>query len=275
MSISESPLVSIVSPCYNSERYVGRMLKSILAQSYKNIEVICVNDGSTDSTGAVIRSYASAFEQNGMKLVYTEQPNGGLVSAINTGLKLTSGEYLSYLDSDDFFMPDSVEKRINTLLQNPDYSIVSANVNMVNEEDIGKVVRREGDYFGNLNYQPYQFYLLLSGMSLLIPGSYMIRMSDFVTAQGGKRIAPCAVGQSYQTLLPVYYRYKRLYIDEPLMTYVIRKDSDYHRERTEAQWLARNMELFRMLDNVLDSLGLPEWEKQKCRRLSCFHHGKS
>jgi len=250
------------------------MLNSILAQTYKNIEVICVNDGSTDNTEDVIKSYSEEFNKNGMTLIYAKQPNGGLVSALNTGLKLVNGDYLSYLDSDDFLTDNSIEKKLTVLLQNPEFGIVMSNVNVVNEEDINKVIRTEGENFGNLNYQPNQFYLALTGMSIIAAGSYMIRMANFETAQGGKKIVPCTVGQNYQTLLPIYYRFKRLYIDEPLMYYVIRSDSDYHRERTEEEWSARSRELLRMLDEVLNTLGLPEWEKRKCKRLSCFNYLK-
>jgi len=272
MTTTKTPLATIVSPCYNSEQYVGRMLDSILAQTHKNIESICVNDGSTDNTEGVILSYAERFKKTGMKLIYAKQENGGLVSAINTGLKHANGDYLSWLDSDDFITPDSVEKKMVLLEDNPDYSIVSGNVNIVDESNINKVIETAGEHFGALNSQPNQFFLALTGMSIILPGSYMIRMTDFIKAQGGKRIEPCTVGQNYQTLLPVYYRFSRLYIDEPLMYYVVRENSDFHRERSDEEWLARSKELLRMLGEVLDSLGLPEWEKTKCQNMSVFNY---
>ena len=104
-------LISIISPCYNGENYVGRMLESILHQSYKNIELFCVDDGSSDGTSEVILDYRSRFEQAGKKLCYLRQEHQGQAAALDYGLKQISGEYLSWIDCDDFLTPDSVEKK--------------------------------------------------------------------------------------------------------------------------------------------------------------------
>ena len=263
-----NPLISIVSPCYNSEKWVGRMLDSVLAQTYKNIEVICVDDGSADNTGSIIASYSDVFKENGMKLVCINQSNNGFVSAINKGLQHVNGEYISYLDSDDFLVDKCVEKRVAALEGNKDFAVVANDFYTVDEADIHNPIERFGERFGSLNFQPHQFYLALTGMSIMWTGSYMIRTECFDSVHTGRQINPCPVGQNYQTLFPLYYRYKRLYIDEPLSYYVIRKNSDYHREKTAGQWEERRQRLLIMLDEVLNTLDMPEWETRKCRRLS-------
>lgn len=96
-----APLVTIVVPVYNDERYVGECLDSILSQSYKNIEIICVNDGSTDNTPSILNRYAEQRSDEFFEIKIINQDNGGLSAARNTGLRQATGKYVYFLDSDD------------------------------------------------------------------------------------------------------------------------------------------------------------------------------
>lgn len=101
------PLVSIVIPVYNSERYLRQCLDSIIEQTWKKLDIVCVNDGSADKSLDILNSYAE--EDNRIK-VFTKQNEGkGAASARNVGLKNAVGEYVMFLDSDDFFEPDMIE----------------------------------------------------------------------------------------------------------------------------------------------------------------------
>ena len=90
----EKALVSIITPCYNGAAVIGRMIESVLAQTYDNIEYILVNDGSKDDTERVVLSYQEQFEKRGYRFLYVKQENGGLGAAINAGLRVFSGDYL-------------------------------------------------------------------------------------------------------------------------------------------------------------------------------------
>ncbi|MBQ2927068.1 MAG: glycosyltransferase family 2 protein [Oscillospiraceae bacterium] len=103
-----SPIVSVILPCYNAEKYLCQCLDSILGQTLRDLEVICVDDGSTDGTEALLRRYAAADG----RIRIVNQSNAGAGAARNTGLKLARGEYLSFLDADDFFEPDMLEKAV-------------------------------------------------------------------------------------------------------------------------------------------------------------------
>lgn len=98
-----SPLLSIIIPVYNVENYLAQCLDSVLNQSYSNIEIVLVNDGSTDKSADICESYAK--KDSRIKLIHKE--NGGLSSARNTGLESISGEYVAFLDSDDWLEPDA------------------------------------------------------------------------------------------------------------------------------------------------------------------------
>lgn len=102
-------LVSIITPCYNGEKFVSRFLDSVLDQSYTNIELIVINDGSTDQTEQILKSYEIKFKEKGIKFIHLFQSNGGQSSAINKGLEIFSGEYLTWPDSDDILTPDAIE----------------------------------------------------------------------------------------------------------------------------------------------------------------------
>ena len=103
-----NPLVSIVIPVYNAEKYIERALKSLINQSYKNIEVIVVNDGSTDNTEKIVKKYVD-------KIRYFYKENGGVASALNLGIKNMKGEYFSWLSHDDVYYTNKIERQIEEL----------------------------------------------------------------------------------------------------------------------------------------------------------------
>jgi len=106
-----NPLVTVIVPVYNGERFLRQALESIVAQTYTPLELIVVDDGSTDATGAIAQAYAP--------LRYVRQPNQGNGSAKNTGLAAAGGEFIAFLDADDLWPPDKLSAQVETLQQNP------------------------------------------------------------------------------------------------------------------------------------------------------------
>lgn len=105
-----SPKVSIVIPVYNGSNYLREAIDSALAQTYKNIEVVVVNDGSTDNgaTEAIAKSY-------GDKIRYFAKKNGGVSTALNLGIEKMTGEYFSWLSHDDIYLPEKISEQISFL----------------------------------------------------------------------------------------------------------------------------------------------------------------
>ncbi|MBZ5857994.1 glycosyltransferase family 2 protein [Flavihumibacter profundi] len=104
------PLVSIIIPAYNAEQYIKECLDSVLKQSWPNIEIVVVNDGSTDGTSEIVYKVLQ-----GKNFIYHEQPNSGCSGAKNTGLRLANGEYIQYLDADDLLHRDKIFHQVNRL----------------------------------------------------------------------------------------------------------------------------------------------------------------
>lgn len=123
--MEKNPKVTIVIPVYNGEQYVSQAIDSALAQTYKNIEILVVNDGSTDNTENIALSYED-------KIKYIKKENGGVASALNIAIKEMSGEYFSWLSHDDLYLPTKIEKEVEALssLKNKN-TIIACNVDIV------------------------------------------------------------------------------------------------------------------------------------------------
>jgi glycosyltransferase involved in cell wall biosynthesis len=109
-----TPKVSVIIPCFNAEAYIGATLQSVFDQTWPNIEVIVVDDGSTDGSADVIDTFA----REGVTVV--RQANKGQTAALNAGLTHARGEFVQYLDADDLIDPGKIEIQIARLMQNPD-----------------------------------------------------------------------------------------------------------------------------------------------------------
>ena len=122
----EKGKVSIILPVYNSEEFIKRTLDSLITQTYQNIEVLCINDGSSDNSLNILKEYSQ--KDNRIK-VFT-QSNSGPAKARNTGLANATGEYLMFCDSDDSYEPDMVEVMAKAITENDvdfamcDYKVV-------------------------------------------------------------------------------------------------------------------------------------------------------
>lgn len=110
-------LVSVVIPTYNHAQFVGEAVDSVLAQTYRPIEVIVVDDGSTDSTADVLASYAD-------KIQYIHQENRGLSAARNAGIARAKGEWIALLDADDLWSPDKIQLQIDAAARHPEFTLI-------------------------------------------------------------------------------------------------------------------------------------------------------
>lgn len=124
------PLISVVLPIYNMEKYLGRCINSILNQSYKNIEIILVNDGSTDNTSSICKEYA----QNNENIIAINQENGGPSKARNTGIDSANGEWIMFVDPDDYLSPNIIEELFSNLEKDTDIICCSCIVDIGNRK---------------------------------------------------------------------------------------------------------------------------------------------
>src|ERR1051326_5639298 len=117
--MTSPPLVSIIIPCFNAARWLPATLQSALAQTWPNLEVIVVDDGSTDHSAAIARRY------EGDRVRGVVQPNAGAAAARNTGLRHARGEFIQFLDADDLLAPEKIAKQMEALLRAPAGAVAS------------------------------------------------------------------------------------------------------------------------------------------------------
>lgn len=122
-------LVSVIIPAYNAERYLKEAVSSVLNQTYQNIEVILVNDGSVDKTEEI----AQTFKKLDDRVRYISVKNGGVAAARNLGINQSKGEYVAFLDADDALMPENIAEKINLYLQKPEVGLVHTDMAIIDE----------------------------------------------------------------------------------------------------------------------------------------------
>ncbi len=127
------PLISVIIPCYNAEKTLARCLSSVLQQSYDRLEIIIIDDGSTDNSSAIYQD----FQRRNHRIRYIIQENSGVSSARNKGVKIAKGDYICFVDSDDWVEPNYCEALYQILIrEQADISIVEASY----EDEDGNVV---------------------------------------------------------------------------------------------------------------------------------------
>lgn len=146
--MKNNPVVSVIIPVYNVEKYLEECIDSVLSQTYQNIEIILVDDGSTDSSGQICDRYA---EKN-TNIYVIHQKNGGLSAARNSGLNKADSKYIYFLDSDDYIADDTIEKLLS-IAENDNSDIVFFDANSFvedSDEEIKQNYRRNNSYVTNL-----------------------------------------------------------------------------------------------------------------------------
>ena len=131
----QNSLVSVIIPVYNSEEFIDRCVKSILNQTYKNIEIILVNDGSTDNSLNILKSYCNKYNYN---IIVVSQKNMGSGIARKNGLQNSNGEYITFVDSDDELKQNAIEELINDL--NKDTDVIISGFYSVNDKTGKKII---------------------------------------------------------------------------------------------------------------------------------------
>lgn len=216
----EKGLVSIITPCYNGEKHIFRLLDSILTQTYPFIQMIIIDDGSIDDTKSIISSYIPRFESRNYTLSYVYQENSGQAAAINRALTLYTGEYLVWPDSDDYYnSAESITKMVNALQEErEEVSIVKVYTNEI-EETTGNIKKK---YIHNNNTNWFYDCLLENNFAVLA-GANMIRSAILRKELENNSIYQSRFGQNWQILLPILYSYKGVTIPDFLFTIVSRE----------------------------------------------------
>jgi len=159
MKIKQEPLVSIIIPVYNGKDYIKESIESALNQTYKNKEIIVINDGSKDKTEEICKQF-------GKKIKYYKKENGGVSTALNLALEKMNGEYFSWLSHDDLYSPNKIEEEVKAIEKN---TIIMSDYELIDKK--GKTIRKIilPHEIIEMNTEFALFKGLINGITLLIP----------------------------------------------------------------------------------------------------------
>lgn len=261
----EKCLVSIVTPCYNTANYIHRLLDSILQQTYPNIEMIVVNDGSTDNSIDVINSYKPKFEAKGYSFTIITQENSGQSVAIREGMKLIKGKYFVWPDSDDFYAtPTAIEKMVSTLESlGDDYGMIRSQGNLL-EDNTLKIIGSIGQK-SQVEYDKrvlFEDCLLERNNFFFLAGAYVANFAKMKLAMSLDIYTEKNAGQNWQLMLPVLYHYKCFTVKEQLYN-VLARSSSHSRgqfdgyEKTLTKYVTYEQTILETLKRIK---GLPQEE---------------
>jgi len=252
-TINKAPSVSVVIPAYNAESFLGATLDSVARQTFKDFEVIVVDDGSKDQTARVVEEFLAKEKISGRCI---RQENRKIAGARNTGIRSARGEFIALLDHDDLWMPEKLERVMEAFQRCPATDLICHNEQILKD---GRVVRVSQNHRGgNSSYED----LLFRG-NTLSPSAVVFRKRLFEQTGGFDESPELNTVEDYDFWLRVSRHGKISYLNETLGSYVLVESAAsnsvlYHHQNLETM-------LKRHLENYCQSR--PGWqEKLRYRR---------
>ena len=261
------PLVSVVIPTYNRASLVTEAVRSVLAQTFSDLELIVIDDGSTDGTREALQEFEG-------RLRYVRKKNEGAAAARNMGIDLAKGKYVAFLDSDDLWHPDKLEKQVRLLNENPDYPVIHTDSSVIEPEGRqikASAARRRQSRNGKVFEQ-----FFLCPIALALTSTVVMRRDCLDTA--GVFDPRYPVFQDYDFFLRLAWNFPIYYLDEPLASYRLAPGSltrsDIQRNIAEQEQILKAF----VADHAKYFSSHPRLLRKKWRRfhfdsaMALFHH---
>ena len=201
-------LVTVVIPAFNAAKYIGEAIQSVLDQTHTNLQILVIDDGSTDNTDEVAAGFGADVE-------YVHRENAGACAARNHGIRLAKGTYVAFLDADDAWLPDKLARQVDVLETHPDFGAVHGDSTRMNEkgeplpgDPPGEKQSRDGDVF-------MEFFE--ANLSVILTSTVMVRRScidEIGVFDGGGEVV-----DDHDFFLRLAAHYPIGYIREPLLRY--------------------------------------------------------
>lgn len=218
------PLCTLITYCFNGERFVHKYFDALLAQTYENVELFFYNNGSVDRTGEIAESYRERLIDKGWAVnIEHFKDNQVTCSLKQNAMKRMNGKYFCGCDSDDIMYPDHIEKMVDYLENHPDKGLVYCALRVI-EEDTGK---DKGVMRIRPQTEPKGAFVdcLMARNSIYTAIAYMMRTASWDAIISKREVHQTTYGENYQLQLPFLYHNLQGYIDEPLGDYLVRSDS--------------------------------------------------
>lgn len=221
---NQFPLVSVITYCFNGARFVSRYFEGVLSQTYPNIELVFIDNGSSDNTLEVVNSYIPRLEARGIRVQFIRfEENQNTCEMKQLGMEKMHGDYFCGCDSDDVMSPTHIEEMVNYLIAHPEKGIVFCQLNVIQEETGKKV----GLMKTVPQAKPKAAFLdmLHARNTIFTCIGNMVNKQQFAGANGGLKFFVSPYGENYQLQLPLLYFDLQGYIEKPLGDYYVRDNS--------------------------------------------------
>jgi len=210
--IEKQPLVSVIMPCYNGEKFIAEAIESVLNQTYQNWELIIIDDGSTDNSKKIIKQYRIADK----RIQYIQhKKNKGIPFARNTGIKVSNGEFITLLDQDDKWLPNKLDLQLNKFYTSkPKTGLVFGNINTT--DSYGNTICKSKNIkinFAKINQRDLIRHLFLN---CFIPSITVMFKRECIKEVGGFDESILWGGDDYDLWLRLANKFKFAYINKVL-----------------------------------------------------------
>ncbi len=228
---------SVIIPTYNRSRWLSDAIESVLAQTYPDVEIIVVNDGSTDNTEEILEPYMD-------KITYIYQENGGQGTAVNAGIKAATGEYIGRVDNDDLFAPEKVERQVEVFRQNPQLGLVASYTYVIDGEGDIKATREVPDF------SKHGAFLSLLQHCIFCQPTVIVRKECYDTVGPYKNI----FAEDYEMWIRIARHYPADVIREPLTMYRRHDENLSGQDRLTE----KNAEISAFICEIMDTISMEE-----------------
>ena len=235
MKNNSNPLISVLIPVYNGENYLRESVDSVLAQTFKDFELLVIDDGSKDDTWNIIESY-------GNQLKGLRKENGGVATALNLGIKEARGQWIAWLSHDDIFLPNKLERQIEFLDHNPKYRACYTGFYVIDK--LGKLIRQRDVP----NYPDKQILRTLFGVCYINGSSMLIHRTCFDII--GMFNTSLRLTQDIEFWFRLASAIQLGSLNEPLIKW------RWHPDQDSGNLIAQKAEEQKMYDQVFHQLGI-------------------
>ncbi len=237
MNQENMPLVTAIIPVYNHEKYVAESIRSIIQQTYRNIELIVINDGSSDKSHERVLALVEECKQRFVRFEYINRENIGVSATLNQALSMARGEYLTVHDSDDIALPERTALLVDALeAKDHSYAAAFGNALFIDEKSRRVRLNKHGGIFEDTSGRAYDnfvdFYMKhrhfnykgenFGSYKTLVVGNYLPSMSSIVRTAAISEVGGWTarnVIEDWEMWLKLSKKFKLLYVDQPMALY--------------------------------------------------------
>ena len=240
------PKVSVIVPIYNVEKYLEKCLDSLVNQTLEDIEIILVNDGSTDNSGEIAKKYANKYKD---KIIYLEKENGGLSDARNYGLEYVKGDYISFVDSDDYISKNLYSELVKYM--DEDYDMIKFKILTVDLKN-NKIIENKTEKFENKTGEEAFDILYKTDKMTEVAWGYLYKASFW--KENNFKYSINMYHEDFGLTPLVILKAKKVASTNILGYYYVQSDKSITRNSDENKKLKMSYDLLKFYDNMIKEI---------------------